>query len=89
MFTGGGLALMPEAGAGVVPLTTGKSAMRGYTLALAEALKPDNIQVGTVTIAGPIKPGSAFDPDKIAACFVTHTQQDAANWRTETVFTGA
>lgn len=88
LFTGGGLALFPQYGPTVVPLTAGKAALRGYALALAEALKPDGLQVGLVTIAGQVAPGTAFDPDKIAQRFVAHARQHADAWVTETVFDG-
>ena len=67
LFTGGGLALHPEFGAGISALTAGKCALRGLILALAKELQPDSIKVATVTIAGAVTPGTPFDPDLIAA----------------------
>jgi NAD(P)-dependent dehydrogenase (short-subunit alcohol dehydrogenase family) len=66
LFTGGGLALYPQYGAEMVSLVAAKAALRGYVLALHEALAPQGLTVGTVTIAGTVAPGTPFDPDLIA-----------------------
>jgi NAD(P)-dependent dehydrogenase (short-subunit alcohol dehydrogenase family) len=66
LFTGGGLALCPEYGAGVSSLAAGKSALRGFTYALAKEVAPE---AATVTIAGTVKPGTSFDPYQIAEVY--------------------
>lgn len=66
LFTGGGLALRPEFGAGVASLTAGKSALRGLVHAMAPELTEAGLRVAMVTIAGTVAPGTAFDPDRIA-----------------------
>ncbi len=66
LFTGGGLALYPQYGAEMVSLVAAKAALRGYVLALHESFAPQGIAVGTVTIAGMVASGTAFDPDLIA-----------------------
>jgi hypothetical protein len=49
----------------------------------------DGIHAATVTIVGSVKPGTDFDPDKIAELFWTaHTDPKDA-WQTEYRFTGA
>lgn len=88
LFTGGGLALRPEYGAGVASLTAGKSALRGLTYALAGELGPEGIHVATVTIAGTVAPQTAFDPDRIAEAYWTLHCQPKADWLTEIVFDG-
>lgn len=88
LFTGGGLALYPEYGATVPSLTAGKSALRGLCFAMAKELEPDGIHVGTVTIAGTVAPGTAFDPDLIAERFWELHEQPKGRWTTETVFNG-
>ena len=91
LFTGGGLALYPAYGAGNSSLTAGKSGLRGFAFALAKELAPEGIHVGTVTIAGAVKPGTAFDPDAIAERYwVLHQELDAGSdaWTVETVFDG-
>lgn len=88
LFTGGGLALYPEYGAGVSSLTAGKSGLRGFTYALAKELEPEGIHVATVTIAGTIKAGTAFDPDRIADQYWALHAQRCEGWSVETVFDG-
>jgi len=86
LFTGGGLALAPHYGAGVVSLTAGKSGLRGFVHALAEELRPDGIHVATVTIAGTVAPGTAFDPDLIAQRFWEMFSEPRGSWSVESVF---
>jgi NAD(P)-dependent dehydrogenase (short-subunit alcohol dehydrogenase family) len=88
LFTGGGLALYPGQGAGVASLTAGKSALRGFTYALARELAPEGIHVATVTIAGVVKPDTAFDPDRIAEEYWSLHVQPAGAWTVEMVFDG-
>jgi NAD(P)-dependent dehydrogenase (short-subunit alcohol dehydrogenase family) len=86
LFTGGGLALRPEYGRGVASLTAGKSALRGLVHAMAAELAEDGIRAGTITIAGMVKPGTAFDPDRIAELYWRfHAGEITA---VETVFDG-
>lgn len=91
LFTGGGLALYPAHGAGNSSLTAGKSGLRGFTYALAKEVAPEGIHVGTVTIAGAVQPGTAFDPDRIAERYWSlHQEWNAGreSWTVETVFDG-
>lgn len=89
LFTGGGLALKPEFGAGVASLSAGKAALRALAYAMAAELKNDNVHVATVTIAGTVQPGTLFDPDKIAERYWQLHQEIPALWRTEDIFLGA
>jgi NAD(P)-dependent dehydrogenase (short-subunit alcohol dehydrogenase family) len=86
LFTGGGLALYPEYGAGVASLTAGKAALRGLTFAMAAELAPEGIHVGTVTIAGTVDPASpTLAPDIIVQAFWDLHQEPAGQWSTERV----
>lgn len=77
LFTGGGLALAPQFGAGVTSLVAGKAGLRGFVHALHAELAGQGIRVGTVTVAGMVAPGTPFDPDRIAQRFWDlHTQSD-------------
>jgi short-subunit dehydrogenase len=67
LLTGGGFALKPIAA--MASLGIGKAAIRNLAWSLAEELGPKGIRVGTVTILGMVKPGTAFDPDRIADTF--------------------
>lgn len=69
LLTGGGLALAPEYGAAVPALTAVKSALRGFVRASAAEFAARQLRLGTVTIAGQVAPGTAFDPDRIAEAF--------------------
>ncbi len=69
LLTGGGLALAPQYGTTVPALTAVKSAVRGFVHAAAPEFASLGIRLGTVTIAGTVAPGSAFDPDQIADAF--------------------
>jgi NAD(P)-dependent dehydrogenase (short-subunit alcohol dehydrogenase family) len=86
LFTGGGLALRPEFGAGVAGLTAGKSALRGLVFALAGELAPEGIHVGTVTIAGQVAPGTSFDPENIAEAFAALHVEPRGGWSIERIF---
>lgn len=87
LFTGGGLALYPSAT--YASLALGKAALRNLTGSLAQELTPHGIKVATVTIAGGVQPGTAFDPDRIADEYWTlHTSAPSRDeW--EVVFRGA
>lgn len=88
LFTGGGLALYPEYGADVISLTAGKAAMRALVLALAPKFAPMGLHVATVTVAGTVAPGTAFDPDAIANVFLGLHGQAPDVWQTEVLFDG-
>lgn len=88
IFTGGGLALYPEYGAGVASLTAGKSALRGLVFAMAPELAEEYIHVAMVTIAGQVSPGTSFDPDAIAEQYWRLHRQKKEDWQVETIFDG-
>jgi NAD(P)-dependent dehydrogenase (short-subunit alcohol dehydrogenase family) len=86
LFTGGGLALQPRAA--YSSLAIGKAGIRSLAFSLTEELTPANIHVATITVMGFVKPGTAFDPDNIAAHYWRlHTQSKGA-WETEHLFKG-
>lgn len=64
LFSGGGLALNPQPDQAA--LAIGKAALRALVGALSKELYQEGIHVATVTIAGPIRRNTAFDPDLIA-----------------------
>jgi NAD(P)-dependent dehydrogenase (short-subunit alcohol dehydrogenase family) len=86
LFTGGGLALHPSAA--YSSLAIGKAGIRSLAYSLAEELAPANIHVATVTVAGFVKAGTAFDPDKIAAHYWRLHTQSKDTWETEHLFKG-
>ncbi|MET3890269.1 NAD(P)-dependent dehydrogenase (short-subunit alcohol dehydrogenase family) [Bosea sp. OAE506] len=88
LFTGGGLALYPASGVGVASLTAGKTGLRGLVYAMAPELAPDGIHVATVTIAGQVATGTAFDPDMIAGHYWDLHNQPQSAWEIERVYRG-
>lgn len=88
LFTGGGLALRPQFGRGVASLTAGKSALRGLVHAMAGEVAEAGVHAATVTIAGTVAPGGAFDPRRIADVFWTLHAQARPEWTVEVVYDG-
>jgi NAD(P)-dependent dehydrogenase (short-subunit alcohol dehydrogenase family) len=87
LATSGGFADNPVPA--LASLSIGKAAMRSAQTLVAAGVRDDGIHAATITIAGAVKPGTGFDPDKIAELFWTaHTDSKDA-WKTEYRFTGA
>ena len=87
LFTSGGFADHPVPA--LASLSIGKAALRSAATLIAAGVRDDGIHAATVTIAGAVKPGTAFDPDKVAELFWTvHTDPPDA-WQIEYRFTGA
>jgi NAD(P)-dependent dehydrogenase (short-subunit alcohol dehydrogenase family) len=84
LVTGG----MPVARPGYVSLSLGKAAVRALVELLDEEYAPAGVHVATVTVAGTVAPGTAFDPDLIAERYWRlHTQPRTA-WEREVVHDG-
>ena len=83
--TGGGFADHPIPALATVSL--GKAALRSAATMLAADLEPDGIRVATLTIAGRIVAGTAFDPVHIAERYWGVVQSDGP-WQAEFRFTG-
>lgn len=73
LFTGGGAALHPWMQAPTISIA--KAGIRSLAFMLAEELQESPIQVGTITIFGTIKEGTAFDPQRIAEVYYQQHQQ--------------
>src|SRR3984885_6579028 len=85
IVTGGGFADHPIPALATVSL--GKAALRSAATMLGAELGPDGIRVATLTIAGRISPGTAFDPELIAERYWDVVQKDGP-WQAEFRFTG-
>ena len=85
IVTGGGFADHPIPALATVSL--GKAALRSAATMLSAELGPDGIRVATLTIAGQIVTGTAFDPTRIAQRYWDVVQTEEA-WQTEFRFTG-
>jgi short-subunit dehydrogenase len=85
IVTGGGFADHPIPALATVSL--GKAALRSAATMLGADLGPDGVRVATLTIAGQIVAGTAFDPENIAKRYweVAHFE---GPWQAEFRFTG-
>jgi NAD(P)-dependent dehydrogenase (short-subunit alcohol dehydrogenase family) len=81
LFTGGGLALRPQAG--LASASLGKAALRSLALSLAEELEPEGIHAATVTVCGFVQPGTPFAPELIAQTFWELHLQKRGCWENE------
>ncbi|HTT92996.1 MAG TPA: SDR family NAD(P)-dependent oxidoreductase [Acidimicrobiales bacterium] len=85
IVTGGGFADHPVPALATVSL--GKAALRSAATMLGADLGPDGIRVATLTIAGQIVAGTAFDPENIAQRYWDVVHSDGP-WQAEFRFTG-
>ena len=70
-------------------LSMGKAALRSAATLIAAGVEEDGIHAATVTIAGSVERGPAFDPDTIAELLWTAHTDPTDAWQTEYRFTGA
>jgi NAD(P)-dependent dehydrogenase (short-subunit alcohol dehydrogenase family) len=84
LITGG----MPEPIPEVTSLSLGKAGVRALTELLARAYEPAGVHVATVTVAGAVAPGTAFDPDEIADEYWRLHAQRAGSWEREVLYSG-
>jgi len=84
IVTGGGFADFPIPALATISL--GKAALRSAATMLGADLEPDGIRVATLTIAGQIVAGTAFDPENIAKRYWEVVHSDT--WQAEFRFTG-
>jgi short-subunit dehydrogenase len=85
VVTGGGFADYPIPALATISL--GKAALRSAATMLGADLEPDGIRVATLTIAGQIVAGTAFDPENIAQRYWEVVHSDGP-WQAEFRFTG-
>ena len=78
IFTVNNLALAPEAMSAA--LSIGKGAQLNLALSLERELEDTPMNVGVVTICGPIKAGTAYDPDRLADVYWELATQDPARF---------
>jgi NAD(P)-dependent dehydrogenase (short-subunit alcohol dehydrogenase family) len=74
VFTVNSLARSPEAMSAA--LSIGKGAQLNLALSLERELEGTPVRVGVVTICGPIKVGTAYDPDRLADVYWELATQD-------------
>ena len=78
VFTVNSLARSPEAMSAA--LSIGKGAQLNLALSLERELEGTAIHVGVVTVCGPIKAGTAYDPDRLANVYWELATQDPARF---------
>jgi NADP-dependent 3-hydroxy acid dehydrogenase YdfG len=81
LITGG----MPEPKAQYVSLSLGKAGVRTLAAMLDERFGPSGVHVATVTVAGPVAPGGAWDPDDVAEHYWRLHHQPREAWTREVV----
>jgi NAD(P)-dependent dehydrogenase (short-subunit alcohol dehydrogenase family) len=79
---------MPTPVADVLSLSLGKAGVRALATALHAEFRPLGVHVAAVTVAGPVAPGSAFDPDDIAEHYWRLHAQPPHAWEPELVYRG-
>jgi NAD(P)-dependent dehydrogenase (short-subunit alcohol dehydrogenase family) len=84
LITGG----MPEPKAQYVSLSLGKAGVRTLVALLDQEYGPAGVHVASVTVAGPVAPGTAFDPDDIAEHYWHLHTQPRDQWQQEVLHSG-
>jgi short-subunit dehydrogenase len=87
LVTSGGFADHPVPA--LATLSIGKAALRSAATLVAAGVREDGIHAATITIAGSVVRGTAFDPDNIAQLFWTAHAEPSDAWQTEYRFTGS
>ncbi|MDP9795161.1 NAD(P)-dependent dehydrogenase (short-subunit alcohol dehydrogenase family) [Catenuloplanes nepalensis] len=85
VVTGG----MPEPKPEYVSLSLGKAAVRALVDLLDRQYGPAGAHIATVTVAGPVAPGTPFDPDDIADRYWHLHTQPRSHWQREIIDSGA
>ena len=86
LFTGGGFAFEPMPV--LASLGVGKAGIRNLAYSLFADLKESGIHAATVTICGVVKPGTPFDPERIAEAYWSLHAQPKAGFEREFLFKG-
>ncbi|WP_101786045.1 SDR family NAD(P)-dependent oxidoreductase [Nonomuraea indica] len=84
LVTGG----MPEPKPEYVSLSLGKAGVRTLVTLLDQTYGPAGVHVASVTVAGPVAPGTAFDPDDIAEHYWRLHVQPRHRWEREALHDG-
>ncbi|MGW0483956.1 SDR family NAD(P)-dependent oxidoreductase [Nonomuraea sp. NPDC003214] len=84
LVTGG----MPEPKPQYVSLSLGKAGVRTLVTLLDQEYGPAGVHVASVTVAGPVAPGTDFDPDDIAEHYWRLHAQPRAEWEREALHAG-
>ena len=84
LLTGGSLAFEPMPA--WAALGASKAALRNFSLALGQEVRPDGVHVAMIQICGRIEAGGFYDPDRIAdAYWLLHKEKPEA-FRAEVIY---
>jgi NAD(P)-dependent dehydrogenase (short-subunit alcohol dehydrogenase family) len=81
LFTGGGFADYPVPAFATISM--GKAALRAAATLLAAEVGSDGVHAASITIAGQVAPGTAFDPEHIAELFWAAYTHGPDEWLAE------
>jgi len=81
LFTGGGFADYPIPAFATISM--GKAALRAAATLVAAEVGADGVHAASITIAGQVAPGTAFDPNNIAELFWSAHAGGRDEWLTE------
>ncbi|WP_067478679.1 SDR family NAD(P)-dependent oxidoreductase [Actinomadura hibisca] len=84
LVTGG----MPEPKPDYLSLSLGKASVRTLVTLLDQRYGASGVHVASVTVAGPVAPGTAFDPDDIAEHYWRLHNQPLGGWELEVLHAG-
>ncbi|WP_026410897.1 SDR family NAD(P)-dependent oxidoreductase [Actinomadura oligospora] len=84
LITGG----MPEPKPEYVSLSLGKAGVRTLVTLIDQQYGEAGVHAASVTIAGPVAPGTDFDPDDIAEHYWRLHEQPRPDWQHEALHTG-
>ncbi|MDP9869634.1 MULTISPECIES: SDR family NAD(P)-dependent oxidoreductase [Streptosporangium] len=84
LITGG----MPEPEVEYVSLSLGKAGVRTLVTLLDQAYGASGVHVASVTVAGPVAPGTDFDPDDIAEHYWRLHTQPRHQWEHQALHSG-
>jgi short-subunit dehydrogenase len=84
LLTGGSLALEPMPA--WAALGASKAALRNFSLALGQEVRPDGVHVAMVQICGRIEAGSFYDPDRIADTYWLLHEEKPEAFRAEVIY---
>lgn len=79
LVTGG----MPDPDPGLVSLSLGKAGVRTAVELLDATYGPSGVHVASVTVGGPVAPGTDYDPDDIAEHYWRLHTQPHGQWQRE------
>lgn len=76
---------MPVPDPALTSLSLGKAGVRALVELLASRFGPDGVHVASVTVTGPVAPGTTWDPDEIAERYADLHAQQREKWQREVV----